>query len=110
MKKMIYIAGPYSSEDESIRLENTVNAIDAGIAVYQRGFIPLIPHLTHFVDERAKEIGINTDEWDYYGWTKEYLIRCDGLLYLDSSPGADKERWMATRRGMRVFDSIEKIR
>jgi hypothetical protein len=110
MKKMIYIAGPYSSEDESTKLENTIDAIDAGIAVYQRGFIPLIPHLTHFVDQRARELGIDVSGWDYYEWTKEYLIRCDGLLYLKSSPGADKEMWIATRRGMRTFDSIEKIR
>ena len=84
--------------------ENTVNAIDYGVDVINRGHLPYIPHLSHFIHLYGKE----TLSYEYY--TKadiEWLKDCDAILYynpkIGDSKGADNELKIAIDSGKTVF-------
>jgi len=105
----IYIAAPYSAETEEERNKNVQVAIDAAIALFQKGHFPYIPHLTHWVDKRAKETK-GAMEWeDYMKWHKPWLKICDAFLYFGSSKGADLELQVAKDLGKSIFYSSDEI-
>ncbi len=105
----VYIAGPYTALDDSGHELNTHRAIDAGIAVFRKGHFPYIPHLTHYVDLRAKQTGINLHWADYIRWDLPWLDLCDALLYLGKSKGADLELKRARKLGKRIFFALSEI-
>ncbi len=84
-------------------------AVDAGIAIFQCGHFPYVPHLTHYIDLRAKQTGITLKWEDFISWDLPWLERCDALLYLGSSKGADIERRLAEKLGKRIFASIKEV-
>ena len=105
----IYVAGPYTAETGAGKVSNVKRAIDVGIALFKKGHIPFIPHLTHFVDLRAKEKGIPIAWEEYIRWDLGWLSLCDAVIYLGSSPGADLELASAQRLGKRVFHSLDDV-
>jgi hypothetical protein len=105
----IYIAGPYTASDHRGHELNTHRAIDAGIAVFHKGHYPYIPHLTHYVDLRAKGTGVNLAWSDYIKWDLPWLDVCDALLYLGKSKGADLELERARKHHKRVFYSVSDV-
>jgi len=105
----IYIAGPYSAESEDAIRANVRAAIDAAITLVRKGHAPYIPHLTHFVDERSREVGANLTWEDYLEWDLAWLRVCDAFLYLGSSRGADLELAAAEKSGMRIYRSLDDI-
>lgn len=105
----IYVAGPYTAETDAGKRENTLRAIDAGIALLRKGHFPFVPHLTHFVDRRADERGIDLAWEEYVEWDMAFLECCDAFLHLAGSPGADIERDHAREQGLPVFESAEEV-
>ena len=105
----IYIAGPYTAQDRNGPAANTKKAIDAGIAVFLKGHYPYIPHLTHYVDLRARQIDRTLSWSDYMTWDLTWLNLCDGLLYLGKSRGADVELEIATKLKKKLFFSLAEI-
>ena len=105
----IYVAGPYTAFDENGHELNTHRAIDAGIAVFQKGHHPYIPHLTHYVDLRARATGTELTWSDYMKWDLAWLDLCDALLYLGKSKGADLELERAKEQRKRIYLSITEI-
>lgn len=105
----IYIAGPYSAIDGATRQSNVQRAMDAGISLYLMGHFPYVPHLTHFIDERANSVGIHLKWEDYIRWDTAWLEVCDAILYLGASRGADIELDVAKKLGKQVFYSISEI-
>jgi hypothetical protein len=105
----IYVAAPYTAADLKGQEINTARAIDAGIAIFKKGHFPYIPHLTHFVDLRAKHIGIKLRWSDYIRWDMPWLELCDALLYLGKSKGADLELARAKQMNKHLFFSIAEI-
>lgn len=105
----IYIAGPYTAKNYNGHEANTLRAIDAGIAVFRKGHVPYVPHLTHYVDLRAKQAGIKMTWNDYIKWDLPWLDLCDALLYLDKSKGADLELRRAQKLNKRIFYSLTEI-
>jgi hypothetical protein len=105
----IYVAGPYSSESAETRLRNVNRAIDAGLRLFCLGHTPYIPHLTHFVDERAIQIGVPMQWSDYIAWDLEWLRACDALLFLGESKGANIELHEAEKLGKIIFRAIEDV-
>jgi hypothetical protein len=112
----IYIAGPYTPKNTSMHYaariahDNTVNAINFGIDTVDRGHLPYIPHLSHFMHLYGKE----TLSYEYY--TKadiEWLKDCDAILYyypkIGYSKGADNELKIAIDSGKTVFFTIYEI-
>jgi hypothetical protein len=105
----IYIAGPYTAQGKNGPAANTKRAIDAGIAVFLRGHHPYIPHLTHYVDLRARQIGRKLTWSDYMTWDLPWLDLCDALLYLGKSRGADVELKRAARLKKKIFFTLSEI-
>ena len=105
----IYIAAPYSADTEEGRKKNTEAVIDAALALFQKGHFPYIPHLTHWVDKRAKETKTAMEYKDYMKWHRPWLEACDAFLYLNSSKGVDFELQKAKNLGKLIFYSIDEI-
>jgi len=105
----IYVAGPYTATSAKGHARNTARAIDAGISLFRKGHFPYIPHLTHFVDLRAKRTGIKLRWHDYIAWDMPWLEVCDGFLYLAPSKGADLELERARKLKKRIFLSIAEV-
>ena len=105
----IYIAAPYSADTEEEQIKNTEVVIDAALTLFQKGHFPYIPHLTHWVDKRAKETEIAMEYEDYMKWHRPWLEACDAFLYLDSSKGADLELQMAKDLNKLIFYSVDEI-
>lgn len=95
----VYIAAPYTNGGKLI---NTFVAIDAANKLMELGYIPFVPHLTHWWDEYTSKL--------YYEWLEydlHWLERCDALLRLEGySEGADQEVAQAQEWGIPVFHSI----
>lgn len=105
----IYIAGPYTATTDTERLANVTRAIDAGLVVWQRGHVPYIPHLTHYIDARVQERGLPIGYEEYMAYDDAWLACCEGFLYLAPSPGADRELQRAQARGMVIFYHVEEV-
>jgi len=105
----IYVSGPYSAPSPTQILANVYKAIDAGIAILFKGHVPFIPHLTHFLSARLRETGKDFS-WEFYmRYDLAWLEKCDALLYLAPSKGADIELKAAIRMGKEIFCSIDEI-
>ena len=106
---IIYVSGPYSAEKEEDRLKNTQTAIDIGIELIRKGHTVLIPHLSHYTDMRAQELGI---ELPLECWMKqdlELLEGCDALFFIGESKGACIELERAKELGLQIFYSMEEV-
>ncbi len=106
---LIYVSCPYSAETHARREFNTQRAIAGGIRIMLKGHSPLIPNLMHYVDEYAKTQNIDFTWDDFMKVDLELLERCDGILYMGSSPGCDLELEHARKNGLKVFYSAEEI-
>jgi len=102
MKKVIYIAGPYTKGDVAL---NVRNAIDAGDTLLEKGYIPFVPHLSHFwhfISPKTHREWLEID--------KAILERCDALLRLEGeSAGADEEVNHARQLGIDIYWSIKDL-
>lgn len=105
----VYISGPYGAPTEAERLANAHRATDAYIALIKKGYVPFCPHLSHWANLRANELGTPVD---YEEWLRIDLIwvkQCQILLFLDPSPGADREHTYACELLMPIFPTLEGI-
>lgn len=102
---MVYVAGPYTNPDPCA---NTHRAVRMGQYLWERGYCPFVPHLSHFWHTMIPN--------PYQMWLDLdilWLEKCDVLLRLDGeSSGADKEEEHARKIGIPVvytIDELEKI-
>lgn len=104
MKKLIYIAGPYTYPSQIENIKNTCLIADK---VLKAGFAALVPHLTAMWDL------ISPENWSYESWLAldlEYLRRCDGMLRIEGqSNGADKEETFAKENNIPIFYSVQEL-
>jgi hypothetical protein len=98
----IYIAGPYTKGDVAV---NVRNAFEAASRLADLGFAPFVPHGTHFwhmMFPRPYEFWLELDN--------EFLPCCAAVLRLPGeSSGADKEVQLASKLGIPVFTSIDRL-
>jgi hypothetical protein len=96
MKSKVYIAGPYTIPDP---VENTREAIMVADILFEKGFIPFVPHLNilwHLIVPRQ--------ETDWLEWDLEWLKACDYILRIPGkSKGADLEMKMAKQWGIPIL-------
>jgi hypothetical protein len=106
----IYIAGPYTAPTLPEIERNVMHALDAGVAIMQRGHDAYVPYLTHWLDQHAKRRGIELPNTYWYDYDEPHLMICEGLYRLDgASTGADREQaWMA-HAGRPVWTRLEDI-
>lgn len=109
MNQRIYVCGPLSAESMGKRIVNVENAIDAGIELYERGFSPYIPHLTHFIDMRALDLSITISYETWLRTDLDWLALCHAVLALGHSPGTDRELAYAEAHGIPVYWRLEDI-
>ena len=107
---IIYIASPYSAPTEHARIIHTYDAMLIGYRILQRGHYPYIPHLSHFFNKYVQQVlerylGPEL----YYDWGLAILERCDALLSLGPSPGADAELARAKELGLQIFYKVEEV-
>lgn len=105
----IYIAGPLSADTPELMEFNMETAVGAGIALMHKGHTPFIPHLSLYIDRLAVRLGTPLAYEDYMRIDFEWLRECDALLFLRSSPGADREYMLAVEYGKRIFRSVADI-
>lgn len=107
----VYVAGPYTA-DTTEDVEANVNvAMRFGIALIQLGHVPFIPHLTHFLDKLNEDgaYGVRLGYEDYMAYDQRWLERCDALLLINHSPGADRELKRAKEIGLHIFKDLGKV-
>jgi hypothetical protein len=108
----IYVAGPYTPVNTSLHNAaqvahaNTKAAIQAGIELIQKGHIPFVPHLTHFLHLESEE---PFPASFYYEYDMVWLGFCDALYYIGSSNGADRELKWAEDNGLLIFRDIKEV-
>jgi hypothetical protein len=98
--KKIYVCGPFSG----LEMQNTRKAVLAAQEVREAGYSPYIPHLFAFVDYLTP-VSYEDAMRHCFVW----IEACDGLLFLGTSPGAEREVKFAKELGIPVFFSVEEI-
>jgi len=96
----VYVAGPYDQGDVAI---NVKRAMDAGTRVMDAGFIPFIPHLTHFFHMSRRR---SRTEW--LTFSASWLLRCGAVYNYDPhlpSEGRDLELELARWYGIPIVES-----
>lgn len=102
-RKRIYIAGPYTKPDPCI---NTNIAIKIANDLWDAGYAPFIPHLSHFWHTVTPK---PYPEW--LAIDRCWVAACHAVLRFDGfSSGADQEVALANELGIPVCYSIEKLR
>lgn len=104
---LIAIAGPYSAATPEQRQAN-LNAMNRAAAdVFRRGHIPVIGV------NAALPVVDMLGECDRYEAIMAISLgvvgRCDAILLIGESPGANRERDLIMARGLPVFRSAEDI-
>jgi len=103
MKKLVYIASPYTLGDPVL---NVRTQIDAAEKVTELGFLPYIPLLNHLWHIASPH--------DYQYWIDagiEWVRHCDILLRLPGdSKGADAEVQLAAELGIPVIYGLHNFR
>lgn len=98
----VYVSGPYSKGDMALHVRN---AIQAGDELLQHGYVPYVPHLSHFqhmIFPHDYELWLEID----FAWVK----KCDALIRLPGeSSGADREVELARSLGIPVYFSIQEF-
>lgn len=97
--KRIYVAGPYTQPDPAA---NAARAVEAANRIFDAGYWPYIPHLTHFWHPQ-----IPRPYEDWMALDLVWLEVCDALVRLPGdSPGADREVAQAQELGIPVFRGV----
>lgn len=104
---LLAIAGPYSADTEEQRQKN-LDALNAAAArVLEKGHIPVIGV------NAALPVVRQTNLADRYKAMMDISLalvdRCEGLLLLAESPGANRERDLVLGKGLPVFYSLEEV-
>lgn len=104
---IIGVAGPYSADTEEKRKSNLDKMNEAAARLLELGHVPLIGMNSALpVVKRA-----NID--DKYEATMKISLavidKCEAILMLGESPGANKERDLIISKGLPVYYSLEEI-
>lgn len=104
---LIVVAGPYSASTVEAMASNLKAMNAAAAEVYRKGHIPVVGvNASLFVADELNEVNRNKVIADI-----SYAIveRCDALLLIGHSPGADIELETIKAKGLPVYFSLEEI-
>jgi hypothetical protein len=104
---LIAVAGPYSADTEEKRKLNLKAMNSAAARVYLKGHIPVIGINTSLfvadeLDNSLRQEALNKISF-------AVVEKCDAILMIGSSPGADTERRIIEAKGLPVYYSIDEI-
>ncbi|HRI85981.1 MAG TPA: DUF4406 domain-containing protein [Ignavibacteria bacterium] len=104
---IIGVAGPYSAETNEERKKNLNAMNDAAAEVLALGHIPLIGV------NAALPVVERSDAADKYKAIMDISMavidKCDAILIIGESPGADRERDHVRSKGLPVYYSVSEI-
>jgi hypothetical protein len=104
---LIVVAGPYSADTEEKKARNLETMNIAAAEIYRRGHIPVIGvNAALFVADNLPDMNrhevINNISF-------AIVERCDAILMIDSSAGADAERDIIQAKGLPVYYSLDEV-
>lgn len=104
---LIAVAGPYSAESELQKAANLKKINAAAAEVYRKGHIPVIRvNASLFI---ADEFPVLERKKIISDISYAIVKRCDAILMVGSSHGADIERKIIEEKGLPVYYSIDGI-
>lgn len=104
---IIGVAGPYSADTEEKRKENLEAMNTAAAKLLDNGHIPLIGvNAALPVVSRAQ---IKNKYKAMMDISLAVIDKCEGILMLGESPGANKERDLIIAKGLPVYYNIDEI-
>ncbi len=106
---LIAVAGPYSAESPGARQQNLDAMNRAAAEVYKLGHVPVIG--VNIALPVVEFLG--AAEQDRYEAIMEISLavvdKCDAILMIGESPGANRERDLIRAKGLPVYNSISEI-
>jgi len=102
---LIFVAGPYSDADPSVRKANVARIRAIVRDLMLRGHYVLE---CHSLEDALRDDGELTHA-HFLRQTLGWLGRCDALYYLGSSPGADIELARAQSLGLPIFHALSEV-
>jgi len=104
---LIVVAGPYSADTEEKKAKNLEAMNIAAAEVYRKGHIPVIGvNAAVFVADELKDI----DRHEVINNISFAIVeKCDAILMIGSSKGADMERDIIKTKGLPVYYSLDEI-
>ena len=107
---LIFVAGPYSADDDDGISANVAAACAAGKTILEKGHIPFIAHLSVAYDLWHEDTyGERAPADLYYAWDLAMLERCEGLLSLAPSPGANRELARAQELRLPIWTDVDGV-
>ena len=108
---IIGVAGPYSAPTAAERQANLDAMNRAAAALLQMGHIPIIG--MNAALPVADKVTFATDAQRYKAImdiSMTVIDRCEAILLIAESPGANRERDLVAAKGLPVYYSLEEIR
>lgn len=104
---IIGVAGPYSADTAEQRQKNLDAMNEAAARLLEMGHIPLIGvNAALPVVDKSKGIDRYKGIMDI---SLAVIDRCEGLLLLAESPGANRERDLVLAKGLPVYYRLEEV-
>jgi hypothetical protein len=105
---LIAIAGPYSADTPDNRQRNLAALNKAAAAVLNLGHIPVIG--VNAALPIVECLGADLNQYDMMMAISLALVdRCDAILMIGESNGANREREVVRSKGLPVYLSIDEI-
>ena len=105
---LIAVAGPYSADTPERRRRNLDAMNEAAAAVMRRGHIPVIG--VNAALPVVELLGAGADRYEAMMTISLALVeRCDAILMIGESAGANRERDLIRSKGLPVYRGIEEI-
>lgn len=104
---LIAVAGPYSADTSEARQRNLDAMNEAAAELLRLGHVPIVGvnaalPVIAFLDEQDRYDAIMTI-------SLAVVDKCDAILMIGESPGANCERELIRCKGLPVYDSISEI-
>jgi hypothetical protein len=112
---LIMVSGPFSADDGETRRRNLERLEEAARAVRALGHVPVIgencglPMRRDLARPLCDDPGTPEDKRYIQSLSLDLCARCDAVLRVARSPGADREAETMAAAGGRVFESLDEI-
>lgn len=105
---LIAVAGPYSADSEEQRQRNLDLLNEAAARILKLGHIPVIG--VNAALPIVKCLGPNSDHYETMMTISLALVdKCDAILTIGNSPGANRERDLINSKGLPVYRDVGEI-
>jgi len=105
---LIAVAGPYSAATHEQRQRNLDLLNEAAASIFKLGHIPLIG--VNAALPIVEYLDTESDRYEAMMTISLTLVdKCDAILMIGSSPGANRERDLVKAKGLPVYENVEDI-